>query len=242
MKLHFTFGKDSAKDAFESCVRLYGQSLLHSASAHVVLGGDGTTLDALRSQAEQGVDIPIFALNYGTLGWLTNHKDWEDLPDRILRSKQLPITPLKADITTFLNGKKITAYAFNEFSFFRGPSMQAVDLNVVTPQWQQNVRGDGVIVSTPLGSNAYLKSAGGPQLMPGASVMAIQTNNALHPFSKIISSDEAVGFSVHQHEKRPVRIECDSKLAIDNVSHAVVRVAKNRVQTLLFDRIERKRD
>ena len=235
MKLHFTCGKEAAQHEFETCIRWFGQTPIRQATAHVVFGGDGATLDVLRQQVERNIDVPVFALNYGTVGWLTNTRSWENLPDRIFSALKMPVIPLQVQATLFPDGKKVTTYAFNEFSFFRGPSMQAVDLNVITKHWNHKVRGDGVMISTPLGATAYLKSAGGPKMSQSADIFAIHANNATEPFSVVVPSDTAVAVVSHQHEKRPVRIECDSQRAIDHVSHAVVKLAPHRKQTLLFD-------
>ena len=236
MKLHFTCGKEKARVAFDTCIQWYGQTPLREASAHVVLGGDGTTLDVLRKQVEQRIDVPIFAINYGTVGWLTNDRCWENLSDRIFTAVKVPVTPLQVDATLFPNGQKVKTYAFNEFSFFRGPSMQAVDLDVFTKNWRQKVKGDGVMIVTPLGADAYLKSAGGPKLPRGSNMLAIHANNATEPFSIVVPSDTVIAVASRQNEKRPVRIECDSKQAIDHISHAVVKLASHRKQTLLFDK------
>lgn len=236
MKLHFTCGKETAKDEFNSCIRWYGQTPLREASAHVTFGGDGTTLDVLRKQVEQNIDVPIFALNYGTVGWLTNQKCWDNLPDRILKAQRVCVEPLQLEVTLCPDGRKVKSYAFNEFSFFRGPSMQAVDLNIITKDWTHEIRGDGVMIATPLGSNAYLKSAGGPKLSQGSDMLAIHANNATEPFSMVVPSDTVVAVAVRQREKRPVRIECDSKVAIDSVSRALVKLATHRRQILLFDK------
>ena len=236
MKLHFTCGKETAKEACDACIQSYGQWPLREASAHVVLGGDGTTLDVLRRQVEQKIDIPIFAINYGTVGWLTNQKNWENLPDRIFTAVKVPVTPLQVETTLCPNGQKVKTYAFNEFSFFRGPSMQAVDLNVMTKSWCHKVKGDGVMIVTPLGAGAYLKSAGGPKLPPGSDMLVVHANNATEPFSMVLPSDAVIAVASCQNEKRPVRIECDSKLAIDHISRAIVKLASHRKQTLLFDK------
>ena len=46
----------------------------------IVLGGDGATLRALRHHA--GTDVPVFAVNYGRIGFLAT-VDREDLPRAI---------------------------------------------------------------------------------------------------------------------------------------------------------------
>lgn len=236
MKLHFTCGKEVAKNVFDKCVQQYGQTPLREASAHVVLGGDGATLDVLRKQVEQRIDVPIFALNYGTVGWLTNQNSWGNLSDRIFSAIKIPVAPLQVEATLCPTGEKVKTYAFNEFSFFRGPSMQAVDLKVVTKNWCHRIKGDGVMISTPLGADAYLRSAGGPKISQGSNMLAVHANNATEPFSMVVPSDTVIAVSSCQNKKRPVRIECDSKQAIDHISHAIVKLASHRKQILLFDK------
>ena len=235
MKLHFTCGKKNARNAFDMCVRWYGQCPLKEASAHVVLGGDGSALDVLRKQAEQKIDIPIFALNYGTVGYMTNDKCWENLSDRVFSAVKVPVIPLQVEATLSPTGQKVKAFAFNEFSFFRGPSMQAVDLKVKSQNWERKIKGDGLMISTPLGADAYLKSAGGPKIPHGSDMLAIHANNATEPFSMVVPSDTVIAVVSCQNQKRPVRIECDSKQAIDHISRAVVKLASHRKQVLLFD-------
>lgn len=242
MKLHFTCAKENAQSVLENCIRFYGQYPLREASAHVVLGGDGAALDVLRKQVEQRIDVPIFALNYGTVGWLTNQQSWKNLPDRIFTARKVIANPLQVETTIFPNGHKIKTYAFNEFSFFRGPSMQAVDLDVKTQKWSHRVRGDGVMIVTPLGTDAYLKSAGGPKLSGNSNMLAVHGNNVTEPFSMVVPSDTIIAVVSRQNEKRPVRIECDSKQAIDHISRAVVKLEPSRRQVLLFDKNRKERN
>ena len=238
MRLHFSCYKKDARVDFENCVKRYGQTSLERASAHIVFGGDGATLDVLHQQVEQCLNVPIFALNYGKIGYLTNQKDWHDLPDRILGAERVCVSPLTVQATLCPDGRRVEAYAYNEFSFFRGPSMQAVDLKIIGKNSQYDIFGDGVMIATPLGANAYLKSAGGPQLPRNSNMLAIHGNNVSEPFSMVVPSDTVIAIASRQHNKRPVRIECDSKRAIDGVSRAVIQMAHQRKQTLLFEKIK----
>ena len=67
-------------------------------------------------------------------------------------------------------------------------------------------------------------------------MLAIHANNATIPFSMVVPSNTVVAVASRQNKKRPVRIECDSKQAIDHISHAIVKLASDRQQMLLFDK------
>ena len=235
LKIHFICKKENAKGDFESCLSRYGQSDWSKADVHVVMGGDGTVLDDLRDQVEKDISIPIFALNYGNLGYLTNEKDWKDLPTRIEQSEKILVPPLQVETTLASNGKKVKAYAFNEVSFFRGPSMQAVDLDLLIDDAHYNIFGDGLMIATPMGADAYLKSAGGPRMPKGQNMLAVHSNNSVSTFSSVVPANTIVAVASRQNQKRPVRIECDCKQAIDHISRAIVKQETHKSQTLLFD-------
>ena len=239
LKIHFICQKENAKKDFESCISRYGQTDWSKADVHVVMGGDGSVLDDLHEQVKKDASIPIFALNYGKVGYLTNDKEWQDLPERILRAEKITVPPLQVETTLASSGQKVRAYAFNEVSFFRGPSMQAVDLDLLINDSRYNIFGDGAMIATPMGAHAYLKSAGGPQMPKGQNMLAIHSNNSANSFSAVVPSDTVVAVASRQNQKRPVRIECDSKLAIDHISRAVVKQAVHKSQVLLFDGVKK---
>ncbi len=133
----------------------------------VVLGGDGTVLGAARRAAEFG--IPLFGINYGHTGFLTEFERGETG-----EAVSLALSPAcdmlrRAMIELDLNGEK--TFCLNECSLLRGIS--AEDENKVVKirvQIDGNDAGeivaDGVIVATPTGSTAYSLSAGGSILTP----------------------------------------------------------------------------
>jgi NAD+ kinase len=239
LKIHFICQKENAKNDFESCISRYAQADWFNSDVHVVLGGDGSVLDDLHDQVKKDASIPIFALNYGKVGYLTNDKDWQDLPERILRAEKVMVPPLQVETTLAASGQRVKAYAFNEVSFFRGPSMQALDLDLLINDSRYNIFGDGAMIATPMGANAYLKSAGGPQMPKGQNMLAIHSNNSAEPFSAVVPADTVIAVASRQNQKRPARIECDSKLAIDHISRAIVRQATHKTQTLLFDGVKK---
>ena len=58
----------------------------------MVLGGDGFMLEAIKSHMNE--KLPIFGLNYGSVGFLMNSSNENDLINRINQSQSIKISPL----------------------------------------------------------------------------------------------------------------------------------------------------
>lgn len=125
----------------------------------IVLGGDGATLRALRHHA--GTDVPVFAVNYGRIGFLST-VDRDDLPRAIdlALTGQFEVVQMPALLT---DGHSTERFAINEVSFQRRPHMNVTHLSYsLAGEWVARVPCDGLIAATPAGSTAYSLSVGGP--------------------------------------------------------------------------------
>ena len=95
----------------------------------VALGGDGFMLQTLHGFVKCGV--PIYGLNFGSIGFLMNELREDDLLSRIEAAKPARIHPLLMTAYTASGAEK--ALAFNEVSLFR-QTRQAAKLRIV-PKW-----------------------------------------------------------------------------------------------------------
>jgi NAD+ kinase len=130
----------------------------------IVLGGDGTILTALRTFAGRGV--PIFAINYGAIGFLStiDHGGLEDGLARAFRGdfELLKMPALSADV----GGER--RIGVNDISFHRRANARVAELEyLVGGEQLGHVRCDGLVVSTPVGSTGYNLANGGPVLAWG---------------------------------------------------------------------------
>ena len=138
-------------------------SLLDTGLA-VVLGGDGTILTHLRMFA--GTKVPVFAINYGAIGFLATVEPWE-LDDGIRRALKgefdvMALPGLLADVD---GGERL---AVNDVSFHRRHNGRVAELAYsVEGEELGEVRCDGLVVSTPAGSTGYNLANGGPVLAWG---------------------------------------------------------------------------
>jgi NAD+ kinase len=135
----------------------------------VALGGDGTTLAALRAAAP--LRRPVLGVACGSLGALTavTAEQLEEALHRVAAGdwteKRLP--------ALVIEHAGETLRAINDLVLVRAAAGQVVVEIDVDGERFIRLAGDGVVAATPLGSTAYTLAAGGPMLAPGASAMVV---------------------------------------------------------------------
>ncbi|MFN7133619.1 MAG: NAD(+)/NADH kinase, partial [Myxococcales bacterium] len=60
---------------------------LAQAEVIVALGGDGFLLALLHRLLDDGVSLPVYGMNRGTVGFLMNHWSPERLPERLAEAR-----------------------------------------------------------------------------------------------------------------------------------------------------------
>ena len=127
-----------------------------------ILGGDGTLL---RAQARMDPEIPIFGINMGTVGFLTEIevKDTFDALKEILKGKYYK--EKRSRLVVSHENHNFTA--MNEVVVMTEKPAKMLHFEIkVDGETIEEVRADGLIISTPSGSTAYSMSAGGPIVDP----------------------------------------------------------------------------
>ncbi len=143
---------------------------LPSTDALVVLGGDGTFLNAARAVGV--VDVPILGINSGKVGFLSKAEP-EQL-ESVLQSLLDGAYGFELRMALearLLHGRTRDAaeprFALNDAAIVRGSSARVVRLSVaIDGSHLATYIADGLVVATPTGSTAYSFSAGGPILDP----------------------------------------------------------------------------
>lgn len=169
----------------------------------VVLGGDGTLLYQARRWAEH--DVPLLGVNFGKLGFLAEF-DLASLHahapalfgDRPLSTRSVSL--LHAEVTRVgSSAPLLSSLALNDAVITAGPPFRMIELSLrIGREAGPVLRGDGIIVATPLGSTAYNVSAGGPIVTPDVDAMVI-TPLAPHSLSFrpiVVGASQAVEIAV----------------------------------------------
>ena len=141
----------------------------------VVVGGDGTLLAAARLMCDR--QLPIVAINYGSLGFLTEVTLGELYPalERVLAGEYVVDERMMMQVSVHREGQQLERYqALNDIVIHKGTQARIIELEArVDGQYVSTFRSDGLIVSTPTGSTAYNLSAGGPIIFPSMSAMVM---------------------------------------------------------------------
>ena len=150
----------------------------------IVLGGDGTILEAARRSAARGT--PILGINLGRVGYMAELEMSEldligSLFDRTTAEGFKPASfeiekrfMLNVEVLNTAGEVRQTMYGLNDAVITNGAVARIVDIelseggNHVT-----TYRADGLIVATPTGSTAYSMSAGGPVADPRVKCLCV---------------------------------------------------------------------
>lgn len=143
----------------------------------LVLGGDGTLLAMSKAIAESGHDVPILAVNFGSLGFLTEitRPEIYDSLDRVLNGRATHDQRMMLRATATRSGQSVVTHlALNDVVFTRTAISRMIELSVsVGDQFVTTVKADGLIVATPTGSTAYNLAAGGPIVHPSMDALVL---------------------------------------------------------------------
>jgi len=228
-------GSKESEHARDVLISKYGNCPTDEADVIVALGGDGLMLETLHNVMDSG--IPVYGMNFGSIGFLMNDFGAENLAERLSNAEPTIIHPLRMTATD-KNGNEHTALALNEVSLLR-TSYQAAKIEILIdgkPRLEELVC-DGVLVATPAGSTAYNLSAHGPILPIEAPLLALTPISPFRPRrwrGAILSNRAEVTFRIREIEKRPVNAVADSK-EISDVAEVKVSESRTHSVTLLFD-------
>jgi NAD+ kinase len=215
----YDFLKDEGEVFVEDCVakekKIKGythEEINKKADIVITVGGDGTILRALEK-----VEKPIFAINSGGMGFLTEVEPKYAISGlkRITEGKYN--VEERAKLKVIVDGERLPDAA-NEVTVQTSRIAKIMYLKIfVEDELIDTFGADGVIVATPTGSTSYALSAGGPILDPAVSAMVIAP---LAPFKLsarpwVVPLDKKVGIKLIHKSK-------ESKIVIDGESAQLV--------------------
>jgi NAD+ kinase len=156
-----------------------GQADLNAVSADlaIILGGDGSILRAAHQMGQR--QVPVLAVNLGRLGFLADLSP-EELPSILeqIAAEGLEgrvIEHLMFECRVYREGAMLAEQlGLNEVVVQTGPAFTMVDIDLyIDSEWVTTYSGDGLILSTPVGSTAHSLSAGGPILRKDLQALVI---------------------------------------------------------------------
>ena len=169
------------------------------------IGGDGTVLNAQHVLSPK--KIPILSINMGTVGFLTEvePEDVFECLDALLSYNFFIEERVQLDV--YCSEQWITV--LNELLIMTSQPGKMLDLEItVDEEIVDNVRADGLIISTPSGSTAYAMSAGGPIVDPrvDAAVIIPICPFKLNTRPKIVPADSNITVKFNDTDKKGLAV------------------------------------
>lgn len=142
----------------------------------ITLGGDGTLIGICREAGR--TKTPVFGVNMGNLGFITEFSKanfYEDLSSYFSGSFTTKSVPLfKAEVKNRDGDQSFKGFFLNDAVVSKHNISRMFSLSLESENDHiSNISGDGIIISSPLGSTAYSMAAGGPIVHPDLNGMLV---------------------------------------------------------------------
>ena len=213
------------------------ESVYAEADIIVVMGGDGTILEAARRAAQRAT--PILGINMGRLGYMAELEMGElDLLSRLFTGEYTVEKRSMLRVELLAAGElKSFCYALNDAVISNGSVARIIDLELSESGVHvANYRADGLIIATPTGSTAYSMSAGGAIVDPRVECFCV-TPICPHSFiaRPLIFSDRSVLEirNICQREKS-LYLTVDGRMSFELYRNQTVRITKSNMETGLI--------
>lgn len=201
----------------------------------LVLGGDGTVLQAVRETIR--CHIPLIGVDLGTLGFLTQIEpaNLSEALDRLIQGdyKQENRMMLQGE-AILQDGRVIEGLALNDIVITRSGSLRIIKLKIyVNGAFLHEYQADGMIVTTPTGSTGYNLSAGGPLVEPSAQIMMLTPicAHTLNQRSIVLSAEDVVEIEIpmgKEGKAQTVEACLDGAMTFDMTTGDRIRVQRSR--------------
>lgn len=189
----------------------------HELGAHcdlvVVVGGDGSMLNAARALVSH--NVPVLGINRGRLGFLTDiiPDDIENSLGRVLDGEYREESRFMLDFSVRRDDELIPGGpALNDVVLHPGTAAQMIEFELfIDDQFVNSQQSDGLIVATPTGSTAYSLSAGGPIMHPSlnALVLVPMYPHTLSSRPLVVDADLEVRIVVVKQRSISPLVSCD---------------------------------
>ena len=214
----------------------YNNYNLKESNIVVVLGGDGTILSLINDEVY--LEKKIFCMNRGTIGFLMNSYQPDNLLHRISISKETKLNPVQMKVID-INNKTYNALSLNEVSLLRQNRFAAnVRVKIDNKMKINKLVCDGILVSTPAGSTAYNLSAHGPILPLNSTLLALTPICPFRPRrwrGALLPEKSKITLEIINPEKRPVSATA-GQVEVRNVKKVEISYNFKKTLKLLFDK------
>lgn len=220
---------------------------MEQAEVILVIGGDGSMVDAAKQY--QALQIPLYGISRGTVGFLLNeHDDNDDFTKEVNNAMETTFPLLEAVIEFYDQANTVKALAFNDVwtkainSHGQGAKHRILvnGEDIMNGHPYDFFMGDGIIVCTPGGSTAYSRSAGGIILDPmenrsiGLTPIAAYIPHDFRPL--VLPESSIVTIEMMEDDKRKHLVVADNQ-GFTGVRRVTIRKSELSVKLLFKERL-----
>jgi NAD+ kinase len=237
-------------------VDLYEKADLSEVQADLalVLGGDGAILHAAHQMGYR--QLPVAGVNLGRLGFLADLscEELRQASPRVARGEYHVTEHLMFEVSVDFSSTQALvrrpALGLNDVAIHSGPPFHMMELDLeVDGERVATYTGDGVIVSTPVGSTAHSLSAGGPILGQDLSAFVITpmcahsltsrpvVDSADKVYTIIVRRASSAFVVIDGHETLPLPVGARVTVRRAPVKFKLVRVAGRSFYRTLYDKL-----
>jgi NAD+ kinase len=208
------------------------EEINNKADIVVTIGGDGTILRALEK-----IEKPIFAINSGGMGFLTEVESKYAMSgiERLINGEYN--VEERAKLKVIVDEKRLSDAA-NEVTVQTSRIAKIMYLKIfIDNELIETFGADGVIIATPTGSTSYALSAGGPILDPSVNAMVIAP---LAPFKLsarpwVVPLDREIGVEIFGKSKESeIVIDGESALSVNQKSKIIITGSQKKARFIRF--------
>lgn len=214
------------------------ENLARESDLIVVLGGDGTFLDAARSIAP--ADTPLLGINLGRLGFMTDITRGNMLPtlEQILAGQYLEEKRLMLEGEVWRGDTRIDCrLALNDVVVTKRDVARMIEFDTFAGEhFISNHRADGMVVATPTGSTAYALSGGGPVLNPALNAMVLVPicPHMLSDRPIVVDADGYIEILLTENNTNPAQVTWDGQFSVPLQNGDRVRIRRSGHQLSLI--------
>jgi NAD+ kinase len=185
----------------------------------IVVGGDGTILNAVRSLSH--TQVPLLGINVGRLGFLADisPEELEVSLDEILNGCYREEQRFLLEMQVIRDDKIIfEGDAFNDVVVHIRDVARMIEFETrINDEFVNHQRADGIVVSTPTGSTAYALSAGGPILHATLDAITLVpiSPHTLSSRPLVINADSQIKILICNTKDGIAQATCDGHLSTD---------------------------
>lgn len=207
----------------------------------MVLGGDGTLIQAARDVAAKA--IPLLGVNLGTLGYLTEIEKQNIFPalDKLIKDEFVIEKRLMLKGEIYKNDKPVLKNrALNDIVISRDGHLRIIDFDIyVNNEYLVSYSADGIIISTPTGSTGYNLSAGGPIVDPKADILTLTPicPHTLNSKSIVLSASDKVVVKIGEGRKTEYETAVatfDGDTRIEMITGDYIEIMKSTKRTQII--------